>query len=160
MGLSVWLSGLLIWKIFFVFVLSLIIPSRFKSFLWAHLHFFSYERPFSFCTLIQSCTAPHKKNSHPFLFFFFLFLNSTNEWLHCKEKIHILLGPHSTRLPIHTSLNPVSNAQVSVYLTIHITKLQLQTTFSKPLYIPHSACIHRDPGRWKSWCLHCLWPVR
>jgi hypothetical protein len=47
-----------------------------------------------------------------------------------------------------------------VYLTVHITKLQLQTTFPKPLYIPHSACIHRDPGRWKSWCLHSLWPVR
>ncbi len=47
-----------------------------------------------------------------------------------------------------------------VYLMVHITKLQLQTTFSKPLYIPHSTCIHGDPGRWKSWCLHCLWPVR
>ncbi len=35
-------------------------------------------------------------------------------------------------------------------LTIHITKLQLQTTFPKPLCIPHFACIHRDPGRWKS----------
>ncbi len=36
------------------------------------------------------------------------------------------------------------NAQVCVYLTIHITKLQLQTTFPKPLYIPHSAmeCNH------------------
>ncbi len=38
------------------------------------------------------------------------------------------------------------NAQVCVYLTVHITKLQLQTTFPKPLYIPHSACIHWDPG--------------
>jgi len=45
------------------------------------------------------------------------------------------------------SLNPVPNAQVWVYLTVHITKLQLQTTFPKPLYIPHSACIHWDPGR-------------
>jgi hypothetical protein len=59
-----------------------------------------------------------------------------------------------------TSLNPVPNAQVCVYLTVHITKVQLQTTFSKPLYIWHSACIHRDPGRWKSWCLHYLWPVK
>jgi hypothetical protein len=25
-----------------------------------------------------------------------------------------------------------------VYLTVHITKLQLQTTIPKPLYIPHS----------------------
>jgi hypothetical protein len=41
--------------------------------------------------------------------------------------------------------------QVCVYLTIHITKLQLQTTFPKPLYIPHFACIHLDPGCWKSW---------
>jgi hypothetical protein len=47
-----------------------------------------------------------------------------------------------------------------VYLTVHITKLQLQTTFPKPLYIPHFTCIHGDPGCWKSWCLHCLWPVR
>jgi hypothetical protein len=46
-----------------------------------------------------------------------------------------------------TSLNPMPNAQVCVYLTVHITKLQLQTTFSKPLYISHSACIHWDPGR-------------
>ncbi len=46
-----------------------------------------------------------------------------------------------------TSLNPVPNAQVCVYLTIHITKLQLQTTFPKPFYIPHSACIHQDLGR-------------
>jgi hypothetical protein len=30
---------------------------------------------------------------------------------------------------IYTSLNPVLNAQVCVYLTVHITKLQLQTTF-------------------------------
>jgi hypothetical protein len=34
-----------------------------------------------------------------------------------------------------------------------------KTTFPKPLYIPHSACIHRDPGYWKSWCLNCLWPL-
>jgi hypothetical protein len=51
-------------------------------------------------------------------------------------------------LPLHyTSLNPVPNAQVCVHLTIHITKLQLQTTFPKPLYIRHSACIYWDPGR-------------
>jgi len=66
----------------------------------------------------------------------------------------------SLSLYIYTSLNPVPNAQVCVYLTVHITKLQFQTTFPKPLYIRHSACIHWDPGRWKSWCLHCLWPVR
>ncbi len=59
-----------------------------------------------------------------------------------------------------TSLNLVPNAQVCVYLTVHITKLQLQTTFPKPFYIPHSACIHRDLSRWKSWCLHFLWPVK
>jgi hypothetical protein len=29
------------------------------------------------------------------------------------------------------------NAHVCVYLTVHITKLQLQTTFPKPLYISH-----------------------
>jgi hypothetical protein len=38
-----------------------------------------------------------------------------------------------------------------VYLMVHITKLQLQITFPKLLYIPHSACIHPDPG-----CCH-LW---
>jgi hypothetical protein len=36
----------------------------------------------------------------------------------------------------------VPNAQLCVYLTIHITRLQLQTTFQKPLYISHFACIH------------------
>jgi len=46
-----------------------------------------------------------------------------------------------------TSLNPVPNAQVCVYLTVHITKLQLQTTFPRPLCIRHLACIHWDPGR-------------
>jgi len=45
----------------------------------------------------------------------------------------------------NTSLNPVPNAQVCVYLMIHIEKLPLQTTFSKPLYISHFACIHLDP---------------
>ncbi len=40
----------------------------------------------------------------------------------------------STNLHI-TSLNPVPNAQVCVHLTIHITKLQLQTIVPKPLYI-------------------------
>jgi hypothetical protein len=59
---------------------------------------------------------------------------------------------------LKTSLNPVPNAQVCVYLTIHMTKLQIQTTFSKPLYKSHFACIDWDPRRWKSWCLHCLWP--
>jgi hypothetical protein len=47
---------------------------------------------------------------------------------------------------IRTSLNPVPNAQVC-YFTVHITKLQLQTTVPKPLYIQHFACIHRDPSR-------------
>jgi hypothetical protein len=41
------------------------------------------------------------------------------------------------------SMNPF----LPVHLTIHITKLHLPTTFPKPLYIQHSACIHRDPGR-------------
>jgi hypothetical protein len=59
-----------------------------------------------------------------------------------------------------TSLNPVPNAQRCVYLTVHITKLQLQTTFPKLHYIWHSTCIHWDPGPWKSWCLHCLWPMK
>ncbi len=40
-------------------------------------------------------------------------------------------------LYIYTSLNPVPNAQMCVYLTLHITKLQLHITFPKPLYIPH-----------------------
>jgi hypothetical protein len=59
-----------------------------------------------------------------------------------------------------TSLNLLLNAHVCVYLMVYITKLQLQTTFPKPLYIPHFASIHRDRNRWKSWCFHCLWPVR
>jgi hypothetical protein len=50
------------------------------------------------------------------------------------------------RRPLHivTSLNPCL-MHMCVYLTVHITKLQLQITFPKPLYIPHSPCIHRDP---------------
>ncbi len=64
-------------------------------------------------------------------------------------------GSHNTFI-----LNPMPNAQVCVYLMIHITKLQLQITFPKPLYIPHSTSIHRDPGHWKSCCLHYLWLVR
>ncbi len=47
---------------------------------------------------------------------------------------HYKLGVH---IYSETSLNPVPNAQVCVYLTLHITKLQLQTTFPKTLYIPH-----------------------
>jgi hypothetical protein len=47
----------------------------------------------------------------------------------------------------YTSLNPMPNAQVCVHLTIHITKLQLQTIVPKPLYIRDFACIYRDPGR-------------
>jgi len=73
-----------------------------------------------------------------------IFINIKELWVNCEW----------------TSLNPVPNARVCVYLTVHITKLQLQTTSPKPLYIPHSTCIHWDPGHWKSWCLHCLWLVR
>jgi hypothetical protein len=62
-------------------------------------------------------------------------------------KNRLLKSQKATPVPLlHTSLNPIPNAQVWVYLTVHITKLQLQTTFPKPLYVPHSACIHRDPG--------------
>ncbi len=42
----------------------------------------------------------------------------------------------------YTSLNLVPNAQVCVYLTVHITKLQLHNTFPKPFYIWYSTCIH------------------
>jgi hypothetical protein len=38
------------------------------------------------------------------------------------------------------------NAQVCVYLMVHTTKSQLQTTVLKLLYIPQSARIHGDPG--------------
>ncbi len=41
-----------------------------------------------------------------------------------------------------SSMNPF----LPVHLTIHITKLDLRTTFPKPLYIRHFTCIHRDPG--------------
>jgi hypothetical protein len=60
-----------------------------------------------------------------------------------NEKINIKVRCAIVCLSLYvTSLNPVPNAQVCVYLTVHITKLQLQITFPKPLYIPHSACIH------------------
>jgi hypothetical protein len=42
----------------------------------------------------------------------------------------------SANITIFSGQGP--NAPMCVYLTIHITKLQLQTTFPKPLYIPHS----------------------
>ncbi len=77
------------------------------------------------------------------------FLEECLRWLQLKKKLC-----HITINTLKTSLNLVPNAQVCVYLMVHITKLQLQTTFPKPLYIPHFTCIHRDPGRWKSWCLH------
>ncbi len=65
----------------------------------------------------------------------------------------------SSRRPLiyKTSLNQVPNAQVCVYLSVHITKLQLQTTFPKPLYIPHSHdAIHGWmtgwTDGWVTWC--------
>ncbi len=39
------------------------------------------------------------------------------------------------------------NSFLLVHLMIHTTKLHLPTTFPKPLYIRHSACIYRDPSR-------------
>jgi hypothetical protein len=72
----------------------------------------------------------------------------------CQTNMHVpylYLYPSLTScLIIIISLNLVPNAQVCVYLIIHITKLQLQTTFPKPLYIPHSTCIRQDPGSLKS----------
>jgi hypothetical protein len=50
----------------------------------------------------------------------------------CPDTIFCLIL-HTSYI-MSTSLNPVPNAQVCVYLTVHITKLQLQTTFPKPLY--------------------------
>jgi hypothetical protein len=74
-----------------------------------------------------------------------------------KSRLHPKRIENKTRKTIFfLCLNPVPNAQVCVYLTVHITKLQIQTTFPKPLYIPHFACIHGDPGRWKS-CWICCW---
>jgi hypothetical protein len=63
---------------------------------------------------------------------------------------------------IVTSLNPVPNAQVCVYLTVHITKLELQITFPKPLYISHFASIHWDPDDAENLdvCTACdLWDI-
>jgi hypothetical protein len=48
---------------------------------------------------------------------------------------YIILSVRGCCSLIDISLNPVPNAQVCVHLTIHITKLQLQTTVPKPLYI-------------------------
>jgi hypothetical protein len=63
-----------------------------------------------------------------------------------------------------TSLNPMTNAQLCVYLTVHITKLQLQTTFPKYsiYHIPHvfigtlaaenfDVCTACDPWDSNSW---------
>jgi hypothetical protein len=49
------------------------------------------------------------------------------------------ISSHTISNYYFTSLNPVPNAHVCVYLMVHITKLQLQTTFPKPLFIPHFA---------------------
>ncbi len=68
-------------------------------------------------------------------------------YLKKKMRFVFFLQTSNLHLIKHRSLNPVPNAQMCVYLTIHITKLQLQTTFPKPLYIPHSACIHRHHDR-------------
>jgi hypothetical protein len=59
----------------------------------------------------------------------------------------------------YTSLNPVPNAQVCVYLTVHFTKLQLQTTFPKPLYIPHSAS---KTSLYTTFCMYPSgpWPLK
>jgi hypothetical protein len=46
---------------------------------------------------------------------------------------------------IGTSLNPVPNAQVCVYLMIHITKLQLQTLHFQNLSIYHIPHISMGP---------------
>jgi hypothetical protein len=54
----------------------------------------------------------------------------------------VMLVADQTFQLYNTSVNPMPNAQVCVYLTIHITKLHIQTTFPKPLYIPHFAYIH------------------
>jgi hypothetical protein len=67
-------------------------------------------------------------------------------WMgHIKtSSMHYILSPTQLWFTYQqmTSLNLVPNAHVCVYLMVHITKLQVQTTFPKPLYIPHSACIH------------------
>jgi hypothetical protein len=72
----------------------------------------------------------------------------------CGSKIFFRIASQFVPYPLfkslllyYISLNPVPNAQVCVYLTVHTTKLQPQTTFPKLLYIPHSACIHWEPGR-------------
>ncbi len=81
----------------------------------------------------------------------------------CMTKLRVLVLPFPDFMAISNVYNLVWTPCIMhrcVYLTVHIAKLQLQTTFPKLLYIQHFACIHWDPGRWKSWCLHCLWPMR
>ncbi len=58
------------------------------------------------------------------------------------SRLLLFFGYNRASPIIKHSLNLMPDAQVCVYLTVHITKLQLQSTFPKPLYIPHSACIH------------------
>jgi hypothetical protein len=60
------------------------------------------------------------------------------------QVLRTAFGRFGHKYSLQTTLNPVP--KVCVYLTVRITKLQVQTTFSKPLHIPHSACIHGDLG--------------
>jgi len=76
---------------------------------------------------------------------------NVNYWgLHVRFEFQTKMHGNYSCITLYTSLNPVPNAQVCVHLTVHITKLQLQTTFPTPFYIRHSACVHGDPGRRKS----------
>jgi len=82
--------------------------------------------------------------------------------------LHLFLPPHEAKLLTCASLaifnycpsglrgsfttsslylDPVPNAHVCLHLTVHITKLRLQTIVPKPLYIRHFACIYWDPSR-------------
>jgi len=56
------------------------------------------------------------------------------EWTTFVNTLH---GTHHHKYLTKAIVNPMPNAHVCVYLTVHITKLQLQTTFPKPFYIPH-----------------------
>ncbi len=75
----------------------------------------------------------------------------------CWDSCNDLPFYHCWTVVIHVLVWTSCLMHRCVHVTVHITKLQLQTTFPKPLYISHSACIHWDPGRWKfDVCTACV----
>jgi len=78
-------------------------------------------------------------------FYFYVYFEGSppkqkNPKVLCRRSSPILYVP---TFPLEICLNPVPNAQMCVYLTVHITKLQLQTTFPRERLISKESCLHK-----------------